>query len=218
MSDVILASALSPVPHIAAFDLLAEERLGNVQLDKLLIYIIDTVDASALPWLAKQFDVLGFRGMRLATTEVQQREVIKTAIQLKRTSGTPWAVKNALRSIGYPDAVLVENAGTGPYGAAEFTIKLDVGENEISAAMIDDLISMINIYKGARNHLTALSYKVNFSDGVSLNDEHNLEPPINNADTLFVGVGRFADGTYIADGSIDASSDSDSLTMEVIIL
>jgi phage tail P2-like protein len=218
MEDNVLASAISNVPHLAAFDKLASKRLDAVAMDKLLVYLIDTVDASALPWLAKQFDVLGFRGMRLATTEAQQREVIKTAIQLKRTSGTPWAVKNALKAIGYPNAVLVENAGTGPWGAAEFEIKIDAGENPVSAAMIADLVSMINIYKGARNHLKSLSYQVNFSDGVVLLDQHNLEPAVGDSDTLFIGVSRFANGAYIADGSIDASSDSDSLTMEVITL
>ncbi len=216
--EVVLASALTNVPHFAAFDLMAAKQLGKIDLDKLLMYVIDTVDAAALPYLAKQFDVLGYRGMRLATTEAQQREVIKNAIRLKRYSGTPWAVKNALKAIGYPDAVLTERSGSGVTGWAEFTIKLDVGDNPVSQVQIDELVKMINIYKGARNHLNALSYTVNFADGVALADEHNLEPGLVDDEVVFVGVSRFANGEYIADGSIDASSDSDSLTMIVIEL
>jgi phage tail P2-like protein len=215
-SDTVLASAIANVPHLAAFDQLAADRMQNIDLDQLLIYVIDTVDASALPWLAKQFDVLGYRGMRLATTEAQQRQVIKNAIPLKRKAGTPWAVKNALKSIGYPDAVLVENAGIGPTGWAEFQIQIDGGDNEISEAMIAELVKMINIYKGTRNHLLAIDYTVNWNDGFTITDEHNLEPAIDDADTLFVGIARFANGAYIADGSIDGSSDSDSLTMVIV--
>lgn len=218
MGKPVLASAISNVPHMAAFDQLAADRFDKVDLDQLLVYVIDTVDASALPWLAWQFDVLGYNGMRLATTEQQQREVIKSAIQLKRYSGTPWAVKEALRSIGYPDAVLTENAGEGEYGWAQFRISIDSGDNTISEAMVTELVKMINIYKGARNHLLDISYTVNFSDGFTLIDSHSLETGIDSNDTVFVGISRFADGTYIADGSIDASSDSDSLTMNVVTL
>jgi len=215
-NDTVVASAIANVPHLAAFDLLAAQRMANINLEQLLVYVIDTVDATALPWLAKQFDVLGYRGMRLATTEAQQREVIKTAIQLKRYSGTPWAIKTALRSIGYPDAVLVENAGTGSTGWAQFRIDIDGGDNGISEAAITELIEMISIYKGARNHLLALSYSVNFSDGVTITEDTDMQPPIDDDDVLTVGISRFADGTYIADGSIDASSDSDSLTMIIV--
>jgi phage tail P2-like protein len=216
MSRNILASAISNIPHLAAFDALAEDRLNKIPLENLLIYIIDTVDVSALPWLARQFDVLGYRGMRLAKTEAEQREVIKNAIRLKRYTGTPWAIKEALRTIGYPDAVLVEHVGTGEHGWAEFRIDIDAGGNQISEAMITELLQMINIYKNVRSHLLALSYTVNFSDGFSITDEHNLDPAIDEGDTLFVGLTRFANGEYIADGSIDASSDSDSLTMIIV--
>lgn len=216
--EILLASSIANVPHLAAFDKLASYRFNKFQLEQLLIYIVDTVDVSALPWLATQLDVLGYRGMRLATTESQQREVIKNAIQLKRYAGTPWAIKQALRTIGYPDAILVENAGTGPHGWAEFKIELDTGENAISEAKIAELTQMINIYKNTRSHLLAFSYTVNFSDGFTLIDDNNLEPALDNDETLFLGVSRFANGVYFADGSIDASFDSDSLTMEVITL
>lgn len=209
----ILASAIANVPHLAAFDTMAEERFSEIQLDRLLVYIIDTVDASALPWLAWQFDVLGYRGMRLAQTDAQQREVIKNAILLKRYAGTPWAVKNALKSIGYPDAVLVENAGTGAHGWAQFRIELDVGDNAISEDKINELIQMINIYKGTRNHLIALSYSIVFDDEVTVTDDHNLQPGLEDDELIYVGARRFANGEYMADGSIDASLDSDSLTM-----
>lgn len=213
----IIASAIANVDHLVAFDLMAAKRFKNIPLEKLLIYIIDTVDASALPYLATQFDVLGFKGMRLATTEAQQRQVIKKAIEIKRHSGTPWAVKEALRSIGYPDAVLVESAGTGQYGWAQFRIELNVGDNEISAAKLDELAQMINIYKGTRNHLLDLSYTIAFvEDALTITDDSNENPSVDDDDIVYAGGNFRYDGTGQYDGDHNYSSDSDVLEITII--
>ena len=213
----ILASAISNISHLAAFDELAEERMSTIQLDRLLIYIIDTVDASALPWLAKQFNVLGYRGMRLAQTEAQQRQVIKTAILLKRYAGTPWAVKQALRSIGYPDAILVENAGVGPTGWAQFRIELNVGDNPISADKLEELVQMIKIYKGTRNHLLDISYTITFiEDGLGITDESNENPSVDDEDAINVGGNFRYDGQGHYDGEHNYSSDTDVLEIQII--
>ncbi len=218
LTMTILASSISGVPHLAGFDVATRASLDNIALDKLLVYLIDIVDVSALPALAAQFDVLGFKGMRLATTEAQQREVIKKAIQIKRFAGTPWAIEQALIAIGYSNIQIIENAGTGSNGWAQFRITVNVGNNAISASMIDDIVQMINIYKNKRSHLLDVSFFVNFSDNLSTADGHSLQPGITNTESLFVGAKRFADGTYIGDGSIDASLDTDSLTMTVVNL
>ena len=38
------------------------DRCGGLDLTKLLVYWFDIVDASALPYLAKQFHVMGLEG------------------------------------------------------------------------------------------------------------------------------------------------------------
>jgi phage tail P2-like protein len=210
VTDNILGSSIAGVAHLAAFDLMAQKRFGDIQLERLLIYIIDTVDVSALPYLAQQFDVLGYKGMRLASTELQQRQVIKQAIEIKRHSGTPWAVKEALRAIGYPDAVLIENAGTGSHGWAEFRIELNVGDNPISAANIDDLVKMINIYKNVRSHLIDLSYTINFSE------DPIVISSIGDSDTMVLGGDFKHNGQYLRNGEKNYSSDSDLLTIQII--
>lgn len=213
----IVGSAISNVEHLAAFDLVAAKRLGDIPLERLLVYMIDTVDASALPYLAIQFDVLGFKGMRLATTEAQQREVIKKAIEIKRHSGTPWAIKEALRSIGYPDAVLIENAGTGQYGWAQFRIELNVGDNAISTEKLDELIQMINIYKGTRNHLLDLSYELTFTEeALNIIDESNENPSVDDDDVIYAGGNFKYDGSGLYDGDHNYSSDTDVLEIQII--
>jgi phage tail P2-like protein len=216
MGEVILASAIANVPHLAAFDLTAEKRFGGMQLDKLLIYIIDTVDASALPWLAKQFNVLGYRGMKLAKSEAEQREVIKNAILLKRYAGTLYAVKQAIRAVGYTDAVVVENTGTGPHGWAYFTILMTLGNNGITEEKTSELIQMINIYKGTRNHLTALTYSISFDDSIIVLDESGESTSLSETDVIVAGGDFRHNGVYRRNGTKNYSSDSDVLEFEII--
>ena len=149
-NGTVLADSISYLDHLAAFDLLMKKRFSEIQLDAILIYLIDYVKPGALPFLAKQFDVLGHKGMRLAETEAQQREIIKQAIELHRYKGTPWAVKQALISIGYGDAVLTE--GLSDHWA-KFRISLNLGDRELRPDVQDDLVKMIYEYKNARSHL-----------------------------------------------------------------
>jgi P2-related tail formation protein len=213
----ILASAIADTPHLVAFDLMAQKRFSGFQLDRLLTYIIDTVDASALPFLAEQFDVLGYKGMRLATTELEQRAVIKNAIKIKRHAGTPWAVKEALRAIGYPDAVLIENAGTGDRGWAQFRINLDTGDKPISGDLINELIENINIYKNKRSHLIDLSYTINFIDDViTITELSDESPSVDDTDTMIMGGDFKHNGQFLRNGTKNYSRDSDLLDIQII--
>lgn len=213
----ILATAIRDIPHFAAFDALAKHRLESIQLDKLLIYIIDTVDASALPYLAIQFDVLGYKGMRLATTEEQQREVIKKAIELKRYKGTVWAVKEALRTIGYPSAIVSEGVQEGPNGWATFSIALDGGNNIISASTIQDVLKMVDEYKNVRSHLVGVSFIIDLgSDTVTLTDESTENPSVDDEDTVRLGSNFKYNGVEQFNGEKNYSSDSDIFELEII--
>lgn len=215
----ILASSIRDIPHFAAFDALAEQRLSEIELDRLLVYIIDTVDVSAIPFLAQQFDVLGYKGMRLATTEAQQREVIKRAIELKRYSGTVWAVQEALKSIGYPDAIITESIGEGVTGWAEFRISIDGGSNVISAEKLDELVKMINVYKGARNHLADLTYTIDLgNDNVLLTEDSSESPSVDDEDNVTAGGDFKHNGAHLRNGSKNYNSDSDVLEVEIIMI
>lgn len=107
-------SILPPSVNIDRRMLLLEklfaERLQALDLSVLLVNLVDHVENSALIWLAKQFSLFG-DGWELATSEQAQREIIKTAIDIHRHKGTPWAIKQALQVLGFGDAVLIEHSG-----------------------------------------------------------------------------------------------------------
>jgi phage tail P2-like protein len=213
----ILASSIQNVDHFVAFDIIAKKRFSQLQLDAILVYIIDTVDVSAIPALAEQFDVLGYKGMKLATTEEQQRELIKRAIELHRYKGTLWAVKEALKSIGYPDAVITEGVGVGPTGWAEFRIDLDGGANQVSASSIDELVKMVNEYKNTRSHLADISYTIDLgNDDINVLDEVEANPSQDVEDVVFAGGDFRYNGEEIFNGANNYSQDSDVLEIEII--
>jgi|GEM_PF-5575042 len=73
------------------------DRLGNLDLTSLLIYIIDHVHESALPHLAWQFHI---EGWELAKTVEDKRNLIKRAIELHKYKGTLYGIKIACALAG----------------------------------------------------------------------------------------------------------------------
>lgn len=75
-------------------------RLSSLPVEKLLVYLVDQVDARLLPELGRQFHVTGLEGWGLAATDEERRALVRRAIALHRKKGTPWAVREALKPVG----------------------------------------------------------------------------------------------------------------------
>ncbi len=218
----ILADSVVDIPHVAAFDLLWSQRLSAIEIDQLLVYVIDTVTAEALPYLADQFDVAGEKGYRLANTDAQRRAIIKQAIELKRYLGTVWAVREAMKSIGFGDADLIEGVdeGTPAIDWAKFRVVADLGNERGIPDPSDasELTALINYYKNVRSLLLDISYKCTITDTLPPINDDNLNfkyiTPLLDEDLGWIA--RFADGTYLADGSINANEGNDYMTVNII--
>lgn len=77
------------------------DRIGQIDLTPLLVYIIDNVDVSALPHLIEQFHVAGNEGGRLAENKTLKRALLKRAIDIHRMKGTLEGLRQALTEIGF---------------------------------------------------------------------------------------------------------------------
>ena len=88
-------------------------RLDNIDLSVLMVYLVDIVDSSALPWLGEQFSLFG-DGWELAESDDVRRMLIKSAIELHRYKGTPWSIREIIRRFGFGEVDLIE--GTGQIG------------------------------------------------------------------------------------------------------
>ncbi len=92
--------------------LVLERLLGrlNALPQHVIIMLIDITSASALMAFAHHFSLIG-DGWEFATTEYEQRELIKGAVQIHRHKGTPWAIKRTLALLGFGDCELQERFG-----------------------------------------------------------------------------------------------------------
>ncbi|HFS8947016.1 TPA: phage tail protein I [Enterobacter roggenkampii] len=88
-------------------------RLDSINLEALMVYLVDIVDSSALPWLGEQFSLFG-DGWELAEADDVRRALIKSAIELHRYKGTPWSIREIIRRFGFGEVDLIE--GTGQIG------------------------------------------------------------------------------------------------------
>lgn len=185
--ESVLSSEIKSKEHLRIFDDLASIRFAALELEKILIYILDTVDEKALPILADQFDLLGNKGWTLAKTTQEQRDLIKRAIELHRYKGTPYAIKRAVQSVGYYGITLIEGGSGAQYNGefkyngfitygggnwATFRAILDIGESKgINDIETPQALALIEEYKNVRSKLISLGYKATLNDTVISNDD-----------------------------------------------
>lgn len=179
--DNLLANSIRNKPHLAAFDEMMADRFSNIDYSNTLMNLIDTCSVDALPYLAKQFNVLGYKGLRFATTEQERRDLIKKAIELQKYKGTEWSIKEALKIIGINECEFIIGTyqlkydGTFQYNGlhgyaqnswATFTLNiLDATFTTITTQLLEDIVNIVNEYKSTRSKMVAVSYKLLKYDG-----------------------------------------------------
>jgi len=216
----ILADSISHVPHLAAFDLMVNARMNEIEIENLLVYIIDSVQASALPHLARQFDVEGFRGYGLATTDEQRRSIIKQAIELKRYMGTVWAIRQAMISVGYTDAQLIEGVDTGDVDTdwARFKIESVLGDTVgVEGSSQTELAALVREYKPARSVLEGISYSLSVEDTLPMMIDDlyiTYEAPPLLEDLGYIE--RFHNGQYFRNGTQRYIESHDELVINIL--
>ncbi len=190
MEDSVLSSEVKSQDYLRVFDEMAALRFAAIELEKILIYMFDTVDVKALSFLAEQFDLLGIKGWNAAVTEQQKRDLLKQAIELHRYKGTVYAIRRAIQGVGYYDITIIEGGGNMYNGAflynglitygggnwATFRVILDIGDSKgINTIETNEAIALINEYKNARSKLILVEYTATVIDNVSeINDEITL--------------------------------------------
>lgn len=167
----VIASSLTDNELARAFSELVAERWDSWNLTPFLLYLVDSCAPSALPYLAEQFDVKGLQGFAVAVTEQQQRDLIKRSIALHKYIGTPWAIREACRTVGFPVVILEEGVPETPGGEAgpddwaRFRVLLEADFNRhITAEEARKLRGFVEYYKNARSHLVELGFFQYYKD------------------------------------------------------
>lgn len=209
--DTILPDSIAIFPHLMAFDIAMKNQMLKIPLQVLLVYLVDNVPAAALPILAAQFDVLGYKGLALCQTEQDQRNLIKKAIELHRYKGTRWAVKEALKSIGFTDIAIDEHTNSN---WATFKVRITNADVILTEQSIADLMAMVIEYKGCRNALESVEMTLEFEDVIDLEeDSADVLQEILAEDTITLTGSLYYDGTANYDGLYDYSADNDTVSI-----
>lgn len=107
--DNAIPSVLVNDPRFSSLAALTD-RFRQAGLERLLVYLVDIVNADVLPHLASQFHITD-EGYLFAETDEAKRELIKSAIEIHRHKGTPWAVKRVFELLGLGKVELLEGRG-----------------------------------------------------------------------------------------------------------
>ena len=129
-------------------------RFGEIDLTRMLIYIIDAVDASALPHLAWQFHITNNEGWQLATSDEQRRQLIKKSISLHKMKGKISGITYILKLLGFVVTCEKWNEyGGDPY---HFKLSLTSGSHNYTDTIAAQISRIIDEYKRASNVLDSI--------------------------------------------------------------
>lgn len=207
MGNALMADSISYLPEFKGWYDVIKETLAEINLGELLIYMVDSCDVTLLPFLAEQFDVLGYKGWRLAQTESDKRTIIKRAIELHRYKGTEWAIKEALKSIGFSDIELIK---TGYDHWAKFGIKITNGSTQLTESSFYDITQMVEEYKRAVCVLEEVLMTIQVQDILFIDDDvARVSIAISALDNLVLSATIRYDGSITYDGQHNFSGDGD---------
>jgi phage tail P2-like protein len=97
-SSLAAASSINDLRTQALLALI--QRLGNIDLSAILVYTLQNVPVSALPFLAWQFDILAPWWQLLSGPDSQQ-QLIQQAVHLHRYKGTAYAIQAIMSGLGF---------------------------------------------------------------------------------------------------------------------
>ncbi|MBU9373614.1 phage tail protein I [Burkholderia multivorans] len=129
----------------------------------------DRCPTAWLPWLAWAVAVDGWE---LAESEDARRALVKGSVALHRKKGTPWAIRDVIRRLGFGEVTLVEGRGirrrdgsatrNGDYlrgdatAWAQYIVKLF---RAITRDQAENLKAVLERYAPQRSKLAALDYR-----------------------------------------------------------
>lgn len=155
--------------------------------------LLENNNADALYYLALQFGVGGLGGYRLADTDEKKRTIVRSALKLRRHHGTRYAIREALRAIGFQSIEIIEAAehnallpykydgtrihdGSFTYGSlwhwGQFGVYiLPHADNPVITADNMELArELVNYWKPARCELVAFGVRLPLTEGGTIDD------------------------------------------------
>lgn len=90
-------------------------RFELIDTPRLMPRLVDLVAPEHLDLLAESSSIIGEDGYWLAESETARRKLIKGAYELHRFKGTPWAIREIIRRLGFGEVTLIEGLNRRTY-------------------------------------------------------------------------------------------------------
>ncbi|MDR2409702.1 MAG: phage tail protein, partial [Bacteroidales bacterium] len=105
----------------------------------------------------------GLQGFDVAENEEQQRELIKRSIALHKFIGTPWAIREACRTVGFPVVCIEEGVSSAIPSPntdwARFRVLIEIDASRyIDKELSGKIRLFIEFYKNERSHLAEFGF------------------------------------------------------------
>ena len=84
------------------------KRLNQLDKSQIMTSFVDLVPVAFLELLAEKWSVTGYDGWLLAESVEAKRKLIKRAVELHRYKGTPWAMREIIRQLGFGEVEIIE--------------------------------------------------------------------------------------------------------------
>lgn len=133
------------------------QRFGDIDLVKMLVYLVDYVDASVLPHLAWQFHLTDNEGWQFATTDAERRRLIKKAIPAHKIKGKVKACKYILELLGF----IVVQQEWHEYNGDPYHFKLNISGGVDVTDVATKINALIEEYKRASYILDSVNLNLN---------------------------------------------------------
>ncbi len=231
MADPIAPDVIATDPRLGALSALTT-RIEDIPRDGLLTYLIDAAPSAYLDELVRQFHVAGIEGGLLAATDDERRRLIKASIALHRKKGTPWAMREIFKALGfngldiqerlpshrYDGAITFDGAEAyAAYGWAQFRVTADAGDTQpITAEQTALIVKTIEEWKPARSHLADVRYRASVKETLRSSEATTVAAELSQEEShlwgrrLYDGSIAFSQGRlHTHDGSLFYSGAAD---------
>ena len=161
------------------------KRLNSLDTSQIMTTLVDLLGEEFDELLAEKWSATGEDGMLLAEDIGSKRALIKSAIELHRRKGTPWAIREVLRKLGLGEVGLDEGLKARVYESSFVT---DIPENErwayyalqlkapITNEQARNIRKILRHFAPARCTLAVLDYKANpirYNNKITYNGTYN---------------------------------------------
>lgn len=161
------------------------KRLEMLPISQIMTTLVDLLGDEALPLLAEKWSVTGYDGEMLADSDGSKRALIKGAVALHRHKGTPHAIREVLRRLGFGEIEIDEGLKSRLYEStnvsaipeserwAHYAIRLS---SPITNEQARNLRKVLRNFAPARCTLAVLDYKaapIRYNNKATYNGAYN---------------------------------------------